>query len=89
MKRQLSVVTGASNVAFAANYTLADDNATGSPVTPNVSVASVRSAYDDLYFGGGQKWSNIAARPTTSPWVSDRGGDNDQMHILVLMETEN
>ena len=38
----------------------------------------------DLYFGGGQKWSNIAARPTTSPWVSDRGGDNDQMHILVL-----
>ena len=84
VERQLSVVTGASNVHFAANYTLADDNATGSPVTPNVTIASVRSAYDDLYFGGGQKWSNVAARPTTSPWVSDRGGDNDQMHILVL-----
>ncbi|BCU96806.1 MAG: hypothetical protein CM15mV13_2610 [uncultured marine virus] len=40
VERQLSVVTGASNVAFAANYTLADDNATGSPVTPNVSIAS-------------------------------------------------
>jgi len=77
VERQLSVVTGASSVHFAANYTLADDNG-------SISVASVRSAYDDLYFGGGQKWSNIAARPTTSPWVSDRGGDNDQMHILVL-----
>ena len=30
------------------------------------------------------KWINVAARPTTSAWVADRGGYNDLMHILVI-----
>ena len=49
-----------------------------------IQILSVRSDYEERYYGGEQKWINIAPRPTTSPWVSDRGGDNDQMHILVL-----
>ena len=57
------------------------DNGGGSP---NITVASVRSEYDERYFGGSQKWNAVAPRPTTSPWVADRGGADDQIHIIVL-----
>jgi len=81
IERQLLTITNQSQERFEANYTLSDDNASGSP---NVNVAAVRSEYDERFFGGTQKWSNVAPRPGTSPWVSDRGGSKDQMHVLVL-----
>ena len=80
VERQLRVVNAASSEDFAANYTIDDDNTSGG----GIQILSVRSDYEERYYGGEQKWINIAPRPTTSPWVSDRGGDNDQMHILVL-----
>ena len=79
--RQLHILNDAGAEAFAANYTVSDDNAGGSP---NINVSSVRSEYDERYFGGNQRWASIAPRPGTSPWVQDRGGRNDQMHVLVL-----
>ena len=82
IERQLRVVRDINKELFEANYTLEDDNAT--PGTPNVQVIAVRSDYEERFFGGGQKWINVAPRPSTSPWVSDRAGRNDQMHILVL-----
>ena len=81
VERQLLTITNESSEAFEANYTISDDNVAGSP---NVNVASVRSEYDERYFGGSQKWANVAPRPGTSPWVEDRGGSKDQVHILVL-----
>jgi len=78
IERQLRVVRDVNSELFEANYTLDDDNATG------IQVLSVRAEYEERYFGGSQKWINVAPRPTTSPWVADRGGHNDQMHILVL-----
>ena len=81
VERQLLTITNASQERFEANYTVSDDNASGSP---NINIASVRSEYDERYFGGNQKWANVAPRPGTSPWVQDRGGSKDQMHILVL-----
>ena len=78
IERQLRTVRSANTELFEANYTLDDDNATG------IQVLSVRSDYEERYFGGNQKWINLAPRPTTSPWVADRGGANDQMHILIL-----
>ena len=78
VERQLRVVNAASASDFAANYTIEDDNST------TIQILSVRSDYEERYYGGEQKWINIAPRPTTSPWVQDRGGDNDQMHILIL-----
>ena len=66
---------------FEPNYTVEDDNGGGSP---NINVASVRSEYDERYFGGSQKWASVAPRPTTSPWVQDRGGKNDQIHVIIL-----
>ena len=81
INRQLHVLKDASSNRFEPNYTIEDDNGGGSP---NINVASVRSEYDERYFGGGQKWSSLAPRPGTSPWVQDRGGSNDQMHIVIL-----
>ena len=78
VERQLRTVRDVNSELFEANYTLDDDNATG------IQVLSVRSEYEERYFGGNQKWINVAPRPTTSPWVGDRAGHNDQMHILVL-----
>ena len=82
IERQLRVVRDINKELFEANYTLEDDNAT--PGTPNVQVIAVRTDYEERFFGGGQKWINVAPRPSTSPWVEDRAGRNDQMHILVL-----
>ena len=82
IERQLRVVRDLNKELFEANYTISDDNAT--PGTPNVQVIAVRSDYEERFFGGNQKWINVAPRPSTSPWVQDRAGRNDQMHILVL-----
>ena len=82
IERQLRVVRDINKELFEANYTLEDDNAT--PGTANVQVIAVRTDYEERFFGGGQKWINVAPRPSTSPWVEDRAGRNDQMHILVL-----
>ena len=81
INRQLHVITDASANRYEPNYTISDDNAGG---TPNINVASVRSEYDERYFGGNQKWASVAPRPGTSPWVADRAGDNDQIHIIIL-----
>ena len=82
IERQLRVVRDINKELFEANYTLEDDNAT--PGTANVQVIAVRTDYEERFFGGGQKWINVAPRPSTSPWVEDRAGRNDQMHILIL-----
>ena len=70
-----------SSVAtFQANQSVQDGS--GSPRT--VNIISVRSEYEDREYGDGQKWINVAPRPTTSQYISERGGKNDEMHILVL-----
>lgn len=79
--RQLRTVRDANAELFAPNYMIEDDNGGGSA---NVQILSVRSDYEERFFGGSQKWINVAPRPSTSPWVADRAGRNDQMHILVI-----
>ena len=81
INRQLQIIKDGNANRFEPNYTVEDDNGGGSP---NINVASVRSEYDERYFGGSQKWASVAPRPTTSPWVQDRGGKNDQIHIIIL-----
>ena len=43
--------------------------------------------YDQQEVFTGLKWSSIAPRPGTSPYVADRGGANDEMHIAVWDST--
>jgi Phage tail sheath protein subtilisin-like domain/Phage tail sheath C-terminal domain len=63
---------------FQANQTVSDDAAR------SVTIQAVRDEYEDREYGDGQRWINVAPRPGTSQFISERGGKNDEMHILVL-----
>ncbi|BCU98281.1 MAG: hypothetical protein CM15mV21_0500 [Eurybiavirus sp.] len=43
--------------------------------------------YDSQIAFGGVGWASIAPRPGTSPYVAERGGANDEMHIVVYDST--
>ena len=78
ISRELRVALNQASPNFQANQTVVDGNAT------TISIANVESDYESRLYGENAKWINVAARPTTSAWVADRGGYNDLMHILVL-----
>ena len=78
IQRRLLVAHENGSTDFAPNQTVKDTN------TRDVNIISVESEYDNRFYGPNQKWSSIAARPTTSYYASQRGGYRDLMHILVL-----
>ena len=43
--------------------------------------------YDSQVAFGSVSWASIAPRPGTSPYVAERGGANDEMHIVVYDST--
>ena len=47
------------------------------------NISSVSDWYDNQYVFTGLKWSAIAPRPGTSPYVAARSGANDEMHVAV------
>ena len=47
------------------------------------TVDAAVSWYDQQYVFTGLKWNSIAPRPGTSPYVADRGGSKDEIHIVV------
>ena len=53
----------------------------------DVTVSSKTTWYDQQMAFTGVKWNSIAPRPGTSPYVADRGGANDEMHIVVYDST--
>jgi len=48
------------------------------------TVDSFADAYSELEYYPGQKWINIAARPGTSEYVRNKGGADDEIHVLVF-----
>ena len=76
--RELRVALNQASPNFQANQTVVDGNAA------TISIANVEADYESRLYGENTKWINVAARPTTSAWVGDRGGHNDLMHILVV-----
>ena len=76
--RELRVALNQASPNFQANQTVVDGNAA------TISIANVEADYESRLYGENTKWINVAARPTTSAWVADRGGYNDLMHILVI-----
>ena len=76
--RELRVALNQASPNFQANQTVVDGNAA------TISIANVEADYESRLYGENTKWINVAARPTTSAWVGDRGGHNDLMHILVI-----
>ena len=78
ISRELRVALNQASPRFQANQTVVDKN------TTTISIANVEVDYESRLYGENTKWINVAARPTTSAWVADRGGYNDLMHILVI-----
>ena len=78
ISRELRVALNQASPKFQANQTVVDKN------TTTISIANVEVDYESRLYGENAKWINVAARPTTSAWVADRGGYNDLMHILVI-----
>ncbi len=78
INRELRVALNQGSPQFQANQNVTDANAA------TVTLSNVESDYESRLYGENAKWINVAARPTTSAWVADRGGHNDLMHVLVL-----
>ena len=78
ISRELRVALNQASPRFQANQTVVDKN------TTTISIANVEVDYESRLYGENTKWINVAARPTTSAWVAERGGHNDLMHILVI-----
>ena len=52
------------------------------------AVVSAKSDwYDSQIAFGSVSWASISPRPGTSPYVAERGGANDEMHIVVYDST--
>ena len=53
----------------------------------DLNVTANADWYDSQIAYGGVGWNTIAPRPGTSPYVAERGGANDEMHIVVYDST--
>jgi hypothetical protein len=76
--RKLSIVLDSGSQLFASGDDIDDTNAT------SYDVASAKAAYGQTEIYPGLPWVTLAQRPGTSPFVSDRGGANDELHIAVF-----
>ena len=70
---------------------ITSDTWTGSEVIENgvtdLNITAKSDWYDSQVAYGNVKWNSIAPRPGTSPYVSERGGANDEMHVVVFDST--
>mgnify|MGYP001379503157 CR=1 FL=1 len=53
----------------------------------DVTVTAKSDWYDSQTAYGSVGWNSIAPRPGTSPYVAERGGANDEMHVVVYDST--
>ena len=70
---------------------ITSDTWTGSEVIENgvtdLNITAKSDWYDSQVAYGNVNWNSIAPRPGTSPYVGDRGGANDEMHVIVYDST--
>ena len=52
--------------------------------SPDIPIVGVQDWYDAQMITSTLNWNQVAPRPGTSPYVSDRGGSTDEMHIVVV-----
>ena len=53
----------------------------------DLNITAKSDWYDSQVAYGNVNWNSIAPRPGTSPYVSTRGGANDEMHVVVYDAT--
>lgn len=78
IQRQLLSVTDKGSINFAAADSLEDADSN------SVAVTSVRVEYNEREYLPGQKWINVAPRPSTTRFASEKGGFRDELHVLVF-----
>ena len=78
VERRLYVALNKSSIAFKATDVVADTNST------NVTVSTVRDEYNEREYLPGLKWVNVAPRPETSSYATDKGGHRDELHVIVI-----
>ena len=78
IERRLYIALDKSSIAFKAADAVADTNST------SVAITSVRSEYNEREYMPGLKWVNVAARPGTTAYASDKGGHRDEIHVLIV-----
>lgn len=49
----------------------------------DIAISGAAAWYDSQTIFTGLAWANIADRPGTSPYAAERGGSNDEMHVVV------
>ena len=76
--RELLIVKDKGSVDFAATDSVDDAASTA------VAIDSTRIEYNEREYLPGQKWVNVAPRPGTTRFVSEKGGYRDELHILVF-----
>ena len=52
--------------------------------SPDIPIVGVQDWYDAQMITSTLNWNQVAPRPGTSPYVADRGGSTDEMHIVVV-----
>ena len=52
--------------------------------SPDIPIVGVQDWYDAQTITPSLNWNQVAPRPGTSPYVADRGGSTDEMHIVVV-----
>ena len=52
--------------------------------SPDIPIVGVQDWYDAQTITSTLNWNQVAPRPGTSPYVSERGGSTDEMHIVVV-----
>jgi len=76
--RLLYIGKNKDSIAFKAADSLTDSASNAAAVT------SVRNEYAEREYLPGSKWINVAPRPSTSIYANSVGGENDELHILVV-----
>ena len=76
--RLLYIGKDKASIDFAASDALTDSASNAATVT------SVRNEYAEREYLPGSKWINVAPRPATSIYANSVGGENDELHILVV-----
>jgi len=52
--------------------------------SPDIAISAVADWYDSQKITADLNWNQVAPRPGTSQHVSERGGSNDEFHIVVI-----
>lgn len=76
--RKLLSVTDRGSIDFAAGDDITDGNAN------TVNIGSIAKEYQTREVFKGLRWASVGLRPGTTPFVADKNGYRDEVHVVVV-----